>query len=200
MSARRRKSEVECGPLLERPKKRPQRGGRAEAIYWGCPRAGDPCHDKTPGQHSFQTKLENSQISTAQRSRLRRQAGLRSAKARDPAFSTGVRCWRRAEACQLSLRSLNSGSARFVEVQSPAVRGMAQQASLFQRLNSLRPGRHPARLLQGVHRPSNLTMAAGRRLRLLFRHRVRPYVGGFNSPASQPRISDCIGSCDTLTA
>jgi hypothetical protein len=27
-----------------------------------------------------------------------------------------------------------------------------------------------------------------------------PYVGGFNSPASQPRISDCIGSCDTLTS
>jgi hypothetical protein len=171
MSARRPKSEVEWRPCDAAFQETAPARGRAEAIYWGCHgQAGNPCRDKTPGRHSFQTKLENSQISTAQRSRSRRQARLRSAKARDPAFSSGVRRWRRAEAYQFSLLSLNSGLASFCEIQSLAVGHMTQQASLFQRLNSLRPRRHPPRLLQGIRRPSDLTMAAGRRLRVLFRH------------------------------
>jgi hypothetical protein len=77
---------------------------------------------------------------------------------------------------------------------------MTQQARLFQRMGSLRPRRHLARFFQGIYRSGILAAAVRRKLHFLFRHCARPYVGGFNSPASQPRISGCIGSCDTLIA
>jgi hypothetical protein len=76
---------------------------------------------------------------------------------------------------------------------------MTQPARLLERLGALQPGRHRARFLQGLHRASDLAGSVEGGLGW-FRHSVRSHVGGFSSPASQPRAPDCMGSCDTLTA
>jgi hypothetical protein len=83
--------------------------------------------------------------------------------------------------------------------QPRVVCGMTQQTRLLERPGALQSGRHLARFLQGLHRVGDLADSVGGRLRW-FRHSVRSHVGGFSSPASQPRAPDCIGSCDTLIA
>jgi hypothetical protein len=51
-----------------------------------------------------------------------------------------------------SLNSAASRPAAFGQQQPATVRDAAKQASLFERLGSLRARRHPARFLKGIHR------------------------------------------------
>jgi hypothetical protein len=55
--------------------------------------------------------------------------------------------------CTTSFNSLNSGAFLFFGEDQPlTVRNASKQARFFERVGSLRTGRHPARFLKGIHR------------------------------------------------
>jgi hypothetical protein len=54
------------------------------------------------------------------------------------------------------------GPAFFRKDQPMAVRNASKQASVFERVGSLRTGRHPARFLKGIHRACILAAAVSR--------------------------------------
>jgi hypothetical protein len=62
-----------------------------------------------------------------------------------------LRSQRQTGALHTSFNSL-PGPAFFGEDQPLAVRNASKQAGFFQRVGSLRTGRHPARFLKGIHR------------------------------------------------
>jgi hypothetical protein len=70
----------------------------------------------------------------------------------------------------------------------------AEKPGFFQRLGSLRAGRHLARFLKGVRRSRVLTAVIGGDSAFL------PHVlwGGLSSPPSQPRTPDSIGPLDAV--
>jgi hypothetical protein len=116
-----------------------------------------------------------------------------------------LRSQRRTGALHTSFNSLNSGACLFWRRSTPlAVRNASKQAGFFQRVGSLRTGRHPARFLKGIHRACILA-ADVRGGFLLHDHILKgpsnskmrggmPYAGGRNSPTSQPTSPDFIGS------